>query len=83
MTDDRLGLLHDLTRCIGDHSLEIFVSKVATIQDQVADTFYLKDSSGRKIRDPDELERLRADLLEAAVGERDGEARPPDVEVSR
>ncbi|MDG2049987.1 MAG: DUF294 nucleotidyltransferase-like domain-containing protein [Myxococcota bacterium] len=68
VTDDRIGLLHDLTRCIGDHSLEIFVSKVATIQDQVADTFYLKDAAGRKLRDADELERLRTDLLEAAVG---------------
>ena len=83
VTDDRLGLLHDLTRCIGDHSLEIFVSKVATIQDQVADTFYLKDADGRKIRDPDELERLKSDLLEAAVGDRDGESPTAGVEVSR
>ena len=83
VTDDRLGLLHDLTRCIGDHSLEIFVSKVATIQDQVADTFYLKDADGRKIRDPDELERLKSDLLEAAVGDRDGESPTAGAEVSR
>jgi len=68
ITDDRLGLLHDLTRCIGEHGLEIFVSKVATIRDQVTDTFYLKDDDGRKLRDPEALERLKADLLAAAIG---------------
>jgi len=75
VADDRMGLLHDLTRCIGEHDLEIFVSKVATIQDQVADTFYLKDSGGRKLRDDEALDRLRRDLLEAAVGSDDDESR--------
>ena len=73
VADDRIGLLHDLTKCIGDHSLEIFVSKAATIQDQVTDTFYLKDASGRKIRDPNELERLEEDLLQAASGDSEEE----------
>ena len=74
VADDRIGLLHDLTKCIGDHSLEIFVSKAATIQDQVTDTFYLKDASGRKIRDPNELERLEGDLLQAASGGSEAES---------
>jgi [protein-PII] uridylyltransferase len=64
--NDRLGLLHDLTRVIADHGFEVYISKAANIQDQVADTFYLKDRSGRKLQDPEQIERLRADLLVAA-----------------
>jgi [protein-PII] uridylyltransferase len=64
--NDRLGLLHDLTRTIADQGSEIFISKAATVLDQVTDTFYLKDPQGKKLSDPDAIEELRADLLAAA-----------------
>jgi [protein-PII] uridylyltransferase len=64
--NDRLGLLHDLTRTIADHGCEIFISKAATVLDQVTDTFYLKDEHGKKLSDPAAIERLRAALLTAA-----------------
>ena len=64
--NDRMGLLHDLTRTIADHGCEIYISKAATVLDQVTDTFYLKDAQGKKLSDEDEIERLRADLLAAA-----------------
>jgi len=64
--NDRLGLLHDLTRTIADHGCEIYISKAATVLDQVTDTFYLKDGQGKKLSDPEEIERLRAALLAAA-----------------
>jgi [protein-PII] uridylyltransferase len=67
--DDRLGLLHDLTRVIADHGLEIYISKAAIVLDQVADTFYLKDGEGRKIPEGERLDALRRDLLKAALGE--------------
>jgi [protein-PII] uridylyltransferase len=66
IADDRIGLLYDITRCLGEHGLEIYISKAATIKDQVTDTFYLKGPDGRKLRDPDALERLEEDLLAAA-----------------
>jgi [protein-PII] uridylyltransferase len=66
--NDRLGLLHDLTRTISDQGHEIFISKVGTVLDQVADSFYVKDAEGRKL-DPEQQERLRLGLLRAAVGE--------------
>ncbi len=66
IADDRIGLLYDVTRCLGEHGLEIYISKAATIKDQVTDTFYLKGPDGRKLRDPDALERLEEDLLAAA-----------------
>ena len=64
--NDRLGLLHDLTRTIADHGCEIYISKAAKIMDQVADSFYLKDAEGKKLSDPERIEALRVALLEAA-----------------
>ncbi len=66
IADDRMGLLYDVTRCLGEHDLEIFISKAATIKDQVTDSFYLKGANGRKLRDADAVERLKEDLRLAA-----------------
>ncbi|MDH4016157.1 MAG: DUF294 nucleotidyltransferase-like domain-containing protein [Actinomycetota bacterium] len=74
IADDRIGLLHDVTKCIGDFGLEIYISKAATIKDQVTDTFYLKDGRGRKPTDLVMLESLRAALLVAAQGETEEDA---------
>jgi len=67
IADDRLGLLYDATRTIGEHGFEIYISKAATIKDQVRDTFYLKDLDGKKIKSEEKLERLRDALLEAVA----------------
>ena len=71
---DRLGLLHDVTRCLGEHGLEIYISKAATIKDQVTDSFYLRDSAGKKLRDEEALSRLRRELLAIAQNPVDSEA---------
>jgi [protein-PII] uridylyltransferase len=75
IADDRLGLLYDATRTIGEHGFEIYISKAATIKDQVRDTFYLKDGNGKKIKDLEKLERLREALLEAVHGTFEGASR--------
>jgi len=72
IANDRLGLLHDLTRVIADHGFEIYISKAATSLDQVTDTFYLKDYAGKKITDPNAIESLRANLLEVVRRGGDG-----------
>jgi [protein-PII] uridylyltransferase len=70
--NDRIGLLHDLTRTIAEHGYEIYISKAGTVLDQVTDAFYLKDREGKKLADPEAIERLRVDLLEAVrQGEQD------------
>ena len=74
-TDDRTGLLYDLTDAIARHGLDIYISKAATILDQVTDTFYLKDPRGKKVSDPQVIVELQANLMEAAgrgVGESTG-----------
>jgi [protein-PII] uridylyltransferase len=75
IADDRLGLLYDATRTIGEHGFEIYISKAATIKDQVRDTFYLKQEDGKKIRNSDRLDRLREAILEAVSGTLKGDAR--------
>ena len=60
--NDRRGLLFDLTRTIAGLGFEIFISKAATILDQVTDTFYLKDGQGNKITDPVLLGRLEQEI---------------------
>ena len=60
--NDRRGLLFDLTRAIADLGHEVFISKAATTLDQVTDTFYLKDRTGKKISDPAILEHLEREL---------------------
>jgi [protein-PII] uridylyltransferase len=65
--NDRLGLLYDLTRTIAALGLEIYVSKATTVLDQVADTFYLKDETQRKVTDPERLARLEQALLAVAA----------------
>jgi [protein-PII] uridylyltransferase len=67
--DDRIGLLHALTRVIANLDHEIYISKAATVLDQVQDTFYLKGSNGKKITDPAAVEALRSALQAAAEGE--------------
>lgn len=72
--NDRRGLLFDLTRTIASLDLEIFISKAATILDQVTDTFYLKDRHGKKITDPVMLARLERELM-AVLEEPPGDPR--------
>lgn len=75
IADDRLGLLYDVTRTIGEQGFEIYISKAATIKDQVTDAFYLKGEDAKKIKDPRLLERLREALLEAVEAGLDGSGR--------
>ena len=75
IADDRLGLLYDATRTIGEHGSEIYISEAATIKDQVTDTFYLKDQNGKKIKDSHRLDRLREGLLEALGAGLEGRSR--------
>ncbi len=72
IADDRIGLLYDVTRTIGEQGFEIYISKAATIKDQVTDAFYLKDADGRKIKDNERLDRLRRALLEAVAASQPG-----------
>ena len=59
---DRLGLLYDIFRVLGTHSIEVAVARVLTEKGAAIDTFYLTDSHGGKIVDPDLLQSVRRDM---------------------
>jgi [protein-PII] uridylyltransferase len=64
-TYDRIGLLYDITHTLAVLGIDIVLSKISTKADQVADVFYLMDSDGKKIVDPERVDEVRQALLEA------------------
>ncbi|MCL2760961.1 MAG: [protein-PII] uridylyltransferase [Desulfuromonadales bacterium] len=62
---DKVGLLYSITRALGDLGLYIGIAKISTRIDQVADVFYVKDSSGNKILSETEQDNVRNYLLRA------------------
>jgi [protein-PII] uridylyltransferase len=63
---DRLGLLHDLALTLCAHGLRIHLARIATSAGRIHDVFYVRDSEGRKLTDPDRLEALKEALLTVA-----------------
>jgi len=65
-TQDRLGVLYAIAHTLTEVGLDIFLSKVATEAERVADVFYVRDrETGEKVRDPARLEAIRGRLAEA------------------
>ena len=60
--DDRVGLLHLITRAIFALQLDIRIARVATKADQIADVFYVRDFWGQKIEDQQQLEEIKKTL---------------------
>jgi [protein-PII] uridylyltransferase len=69
---DRPGLLYAITRALNELALDIHLAKVDTVGAEVVDAFYVQRQNGRRVEEPDEIERLRARVLEA-VAALDGE----------
>ncbi len=59
---DRLGLLYDIFRVLGNHRVEVAVARIITEKGAAIDTFYLTDEEGCKIFDRDRLESARLDM---------------------
>ncbi|HEV8583888.1 MAG TPA: [protein-PII] uridylyltransferase [Methylomirabilota bacterium] len=64
---DRLGLLYLITRTLSSLDLDIASARIATEIDQALDTFYVLDRKGRRLEDPDAIERARAALEQALL----------------
>ncbi|OGP85507.1 MAG: [protein-PII] uridylyltransferase [Deltaproteobacteria bacterium RBG_13_65_10] len=61
---DRVGLLYDITHALVELDLGIFISRIMTRRGKVDDVFYVKNSEGRKIEDPEQLAEIRRRVLE-------------------
>ncbi|MDE0292427.1 MAG: [protein-PII] uridylyltransferase [Candidatus Dadabacteria bacterium] len=62
---DREGLLYSITKTIAELNLSIDYAKISTRADQVADTFYVRDSRGRKISGAEKLKKIEDFLISA------------------
>ena len=64
-TDDRMGVLFNITHSLHLLGLSIHVAKISTNVDQVADVFYVTDSSGKKITNAERVDEVRSYLFQS------------------
>jgi [protein-PII] uridylyltransferase len=74
-TLDRVGLLYTITRTLYELQIRIFVAKIATKVDQVADVFYVRTSQGEKVVDLDQIQEMKNALLFWLDGDDEGRKR--------
>ena len=63
-TNDRIGLLYQITHTLFALGIDIRVAKIATKADQVADVFYVLDLEGQKLLEKEKVQRIRDALLQ-------------------
>ena len=62
-TKDQLGLLFWLANTLVHLDLQISLAKINTEGTQVADVFYVTDTSGAKITAPERIEEVKSRIL--------------------
>jgi [protein-PII] uridylyltransferase len=62
-TKDQLGLLFWLSNTLLHLDLQISLAKINTEGTQVADVFYVTDTSGAKITGPERIEEVKGRIL--------------------
>jgi len=62
-TTDRPGLLYSIARTLLDLQLQVFLAKISTRVDQVADIFYVLTKEGQRVEDPEHVEEIENALL--------------------
>lgn len=60
---NRLGVLYRITRALADLDLDIRLAKVATLGQEVVDTFYVCTSGGAKVEDREHIRELEKAIL--------------------
>jgi [protein-PII] uridylyltransferase len=60
---DRVGILYGVTTALAELDLDIRLAKVATLGQEVVDTFYLRTAAGGKVVDRDHLRELERAVL--------------------
>ena len=66
-TPDRLGLLYDLLRAMGEADACIEISRITTEMDVAMDSFYIYNKEGGKFSSPQAVKRLQNLLHKAAA----------------
>ena len=60
---DGVGVLYRITRALADCDLDIRSAKVATLGHEVVDSFYVTDSAGARVDDPDHRREIERTVL--------------------
>ncbi|MDP9131248.1 MAG: hypothetical protein M3N35_12770, partial [Candidatus Binatota bacterium] len=68
-TDDRIGVLFTIAHNLHQLGLSIHVAKISTNVDQVADVFYVTESTGEKIAGAQRVEEVRSSLFQSLAPE--------------
>lgn len=61
-TVDRVGLLYTISRTLFELQIRIYVAKITTKVDQVADVFYIRTARGQKVTDREQMDELKRAL---------------------
>ena len=64
---DGVGVLYRITEVLARRRLDVRSAKVQTMGARVVDAFYVRDATGAKVVDDEELAAIRSDVL-AALG---------------
>jgi [protein-PII] uridylyltransferase len=62
-----VGLLRDITKVFADERLDIRHARIATLGDNVIDTFYVREASGEKVESSERREQISQLLLAVLV----------------
>jgi [protein-PII] uridylyltransferase len=62
-----VGLLRDITKVFADERLDIRHARIATLGDNVIDTFYVREASGSLITDSQRRSVITKRILEAVA----------------
>jgi len=59
---DEIGLLHRITRTLFEADLDVVSARVSTLGEMVVDAFYVRESTGTKVTDPERLAGIKSAL---------------------
>ena len=62
---DKIGILHRITKALGELGLDIRHAKIQTMGNEVVDTFYVRNADRLKVTDPFHLREIERALLHA------------------
>jgi len=75
-THDSPGLLYTLAKTVYDLGLSVLQARIGTHLDQVVDVFYVRDHTGRKLRDGSILQHIK-DTLTQQISDFEGDDERP------
>jgi [protein-PII] uridylyltransferase len=61
-SEDRLGLLHRISKVLTRHGLSIHVARISTEKGAAIDTFYVRTAHGKKPTDEALLQKIKSEL---------------------